>query len=101
MAEVNGSLNLNSDEVTYTYQNETCEPPRLNSSNYRRGFQGTCGAKDFRLNTDTVNTQLRQTRQLLFRKSKQDFWIFWRMTFSLNRVRHTGSLKKAESITVR
>ena len=60
MAEVNGSLNLNSDEVTYTYQNETCEPPRLNSSNYRRGFQGTCGAKDFRLNTDTVNIQLKQ-----------------------------------------
>lgn len=71
MAEVDGSLNLNSDEVTYTYKNETCEPPRLNSSNYRRGFQGTCGAKDFRLNTDTVNTQLRQKISYLTRYHQQ------------------------------
>ena len=34
--------------------------PRLSAMHYRRGFQGTCGAKDFRLNTDTVNTQLKQ-----------------------------------------
>jgi len=36
--------------------------PRLSAMHYRRGFQGTCGAKDFRLNIDTVNTQLKQYR---------------------------------------
>ena len=47
------------------------EPPRLNALHYRRGFQGTCGAKDFRLNTDTANTQLRQKISYLTRYHQQ------------------------------
>ena len=38
----------------------TVNSPCLSAMHYRRGFQGTCGAKDFRLNIDTVNTQLKQ-----------------------------------------